>query len=98
MSRSGKTGAARRQLAGEIDRPPTSPNSIPSAARLQLAFTRLGRGGQPTRTLHHSSDDGGSTMQCIGVDVSKQVLVTYDGERERVFPNRKELPHGEAQS
>jgi transposase len=31
-------------------------------------------------------------MQCIGVDVSKQVLVTYDGERERVFPNRKGLP------
>jgi len=31
-------------------------------------------------------------MQCIGVDVSKQILVTYDGERERVFPNRKGLP------
>jgi transposase len=31
-------------------------------------------------------------MQCIGVDVSKQALVTYDGERERVFPNRKGLP------
>jgi transposase len=31
-------------------------------------------------------------MECIGVDVSKQVLVTYDGEQERVFPNRKGLP------
>ena len=26
-------------------------------------------------------------MHCIGVDVSKQELVTYDGLRERVFPN-----------
>ncbi len=31
-------------------------------------------------------------MQCIGVDVGKQALVTYDGEKERVFPNRKDLP------
>ncbi len=31
-------------------------------------------------------------MKCIGVDVSKQVLVTYDGKQERVFPNRKGLP------
>lgn len=31
-------------------------------------------------------------MQCIGVDVSKQVLVTYDGVKERVFPNRRGLP------
>ena len=31
-------------------------------------------------------------MQCIGVDVSKQSLVAYDGEKERVFPNRKGLP------
>ena len=31
-------------------------------------------------------------MQCIGVDVSKQVLVTYDGDKERIFPNRKDLP------
>ena len=31
-------------------------------------------------------------MECIGVDVSKQVLVTYDGERERLFPNREGLP------
>ena len=31
-------------------------------------------------------------MQCIGVDVGKQALVTYDGEQERVFPNRKGLP------
>ena len=31
-------------------------------------------------------------MQCIGVDVGKQALVTYDGEKERVFPNRKGLP------
>ncbi len=31
-------------------------------------------------------------MQCIGVDVGKQVLVTYDGEKERVFPNRVGLP------
>ena len=26
-------------------------------------------------------------MHCIGVDVSKQELVTYDGVEERVFPN-----------
>jgi transposase len=26
-------------------------------------------------------------MRCIGVDVSKQEPVTYDGEKERVFPN-----------
>ncbi len=31
-------------------------------------------------------------MQCIGVDVGKQDLVTYDGEKERIFPNRKGLP------
>jgi len=31
-------------------------------------------------------------MQCIGVDMSKQTLVTYDGMKERVFPNRKGLP------
>jgi len=26
-------------------------------------------------------------MQCIKVDVGKQVLITYDGKKERVFPN-----------
>jgi transposase len=26
-------------------------------------------------------------MHCIGVDVSKQELVTFDGRRERIFPN-----------
>ncbi|MFC2094895.1 transposase [Candidatus Bipolaricaulota bacterium] len=26
-------------------------------------------------------------MNCIGVDVSKQELVTYDGKKERLFPN-----------
>lgn len=26
-------------------------------------------------------------MNCIGIDVSKQTLVTYDGKKERVFPN-----------
>ncbi|MGQ9733301.1 MAG: IS110 family transposase [Candidatus Zipacnadales bacterium] len=31
-------------------------------------------------------------MKCIGVDVSKQLLVTYDGVKERLFPNRKGLP------
>ena len=31
-------------------------------------------------------------MQCIGVDVSKQALVTYDGEKERTFPNKEGLP------
>lgn len=30
-------------------------------------------------------------MNCIGVDVSKQALVTYDGARERVFPNKRGL-------
>ncbi|MBC7093784.1 IS110 family transposase [Candidatus Bipolaricaulota bacterium] len=30
-------------------------------------------------------------MYCIGVDVSKQQLVTYDGERRRTFPNTSEL-------
>ncbi len=31
-------------------------------------------------------------MHCIGVDVSKQELVTYDGLRERVFPNTPSGP------
>jgi len=30
-------------------------------------------------------------MHCIGVDVSKQELVTFDGTRERVFPNTRGL-------
>ncbi|TFH06368.1 MAG: IS110 family transposase, partial [Candidatus Atribacteria bacterium] len=31
-------------------------------------------------------------MHCIGVDVSKQELVTFDGKVERVFPNDRGLP------
>ena len=31
-------------------------------------------------------------MQCIGVDVGKQTMVTYDGEKEQEFPNREGLP------
>jgi len=31
-------------------------------------------------------------MHCIGVDVSKQELVTFDGEQEHVFPNTHGLP------
>ena len=31
-------------------------------------------------------------MHCIGVDVSKQELVTFDGKNERVFPNVAGLP------
>jgi len=30
-------------------------------------------------------------MYCIGIDVSKQELVTYDGERRRTFPNTADL-------
>jgi len=30
-------------------------------------------------------------MHCIGVDVSKQELVTYDGKKERIFPNIRGL-------
>ncbi len=30
-------------------------------------------------------------MYCIGVDVSKQQLVTYDGKRRRTFPNTQDL-------
>jgi transposase len=30
-------------------------------------------------------------MHCIGVDVGKQELVTYDGEKERIFPNDPKL-------
>ncbi|MBC7098743.1 IS110 family transposase [Candidatus Bipolaricaulota bacterium] len=30
-------------------------------------------------------------MYCIGIDVSKQELVTYDGERRRAFPNTADL-------
>ena len=30
-------------------------------------------------------------MYCIGVDVSKQHLATYDGERQRTFPNTRDL-------
>jgi len=31
-------------------------------------------------------------MHCIGVDVSKQELVTFDGTKERTFPNANGLP------
>lgn len=31
-------------------------------------------------------------MHCIGVDVSKQELVTFDGKKERIFPNSRSLP------
>ena len=31
-------------------------------------------------------------MQCIGVDISKQELVVFDGRKERVFPNARGLP------
>jgi len=31
-------------------------------------------------------------MHCIGVDVSKQELVTFDGKRERIFPNIRGFP------
>jgi len=31
-------------------------------------------------------------MHCIGVDVSKQELVTFDGIKERIFPNTHGLP------
>jgi len=31
-------------------------------------------------------------MHCIGVDVSKQELVTYDGKNEYIFPNARGLP------
>lgn len=31
-------------------------------------------------------------MHCIGVDVSKQELVTFDGKAERIFPNDRGLP------
>lgn len=31
-------------------------------------------------------------MNCIGIDVSKQELVTYDGKKERIFPNTQDLP------
>jgi len=30
-------------------------------------------------------------MHCIGVDVSKQELVTFDGSKERIFPNTRGL-------
>jgi transposase len=30
-------------------------------------------------------------MHCIGVDVSKQELVTFDGKKERIFPNTQGL-------
>jgi len=30
-------------------------------------------------------------MYCIGIDVSKQHLATYDGERRRAFPNTHDL-------
>ena len=31
-------------------------------------------------------------MHCIGVDVSKQELVTFDGKTERIFPNERSIP------
>lgn len=90
--RSVKTGTADSQFEGQMDRPPTSQDSIKSAA---LAAARVYEVGLE-RAAHTNSPSHKHgrrfRMHCIGVDVSKQELVTYDGKTERVFPNDRGLP------
>jgi len=79
------------QLAGQMGHPPTSPDSIRSAAHAaarvnEVRLERIAHSNSPSLQV-----DGGSIMNCIGVDVSKQVLITYDGTKVRSFPNHGTL-------
>ncbi len=88
MGRSvGDKTAQVRQFAGQMDRPPTSQDSIRSAAcaAARVYEVRLERAAHTNSPSH--SCGRRFRMHCIGVDVSKQELVTFDGTKERVFPN-----------
>ena len=92
VGRSVKTGTADRQFEGQMDRPPTSQDSIKSAAlaAARVYEVRLERAAHTNSPSHKHGRR--FRMHCIGVDVSKQELVTYDGKTERVFPNDRGLP------
>ncbi len=75
-----------------MDRPPTSQDSIKSAASAaaRVYEVRLERAAHTNSpSLKHERR---FRMHCIGVDVSKQELVTFDGKTERIFPNDRSLP------
>jgi len=75
-----------------MDRPPTSQDSIKSAASAaaRVYEVRLERAAHTNSpSLKHERR---FHMNCIGVDVSKQELVTFDGKTERIFPNDRGLP------
>ena len=80
------------QFEGQMDRPPTSQDSIKSAV---LAAARVYE-VRPERAAHTNSPSlkhgRRFRMHCIGVDVSKQELVTFDGKTERIFPNERSIP------
>ena len=75
-----------------MDRPPIGQDSIKSAV---LAAARVYE-VRPERAAHTNSPSlkhgRRFRMHCIGVDVSKQELVTFDGKAERIFPNDRGLP------
>ena len=79
------------QFVGQTDHPLISLDSIRSATLVAARVYEV----RPERAAHlHSPshlDDGGYTMNCIGVDVSKQELVTYDGSNQGKFPNNGQL-------
>lgn len=79
------------QFVGQMDRPPTSQDSIRSAASAaaRVYEVRLERAAHANSPSH--SHRRRFHMHCIGVDVSKQELVTFDGTKERIFPNTRGL-------
>jgi len=64
------------QFVDQMGRPPTSQDSIRSAAHANF----------PSHLRERRF-----RMHCIGVDVSKQELVTSEGTKERIFPNTRGL-------
>jgi transposase len=80
-----------RQFVGQMDRPPTSQDSIRSAAHIaaRVYEVRLERAAHTNSPAH--SHGRRFLMHCIGVDVSRQELVTFDGTKERIFPNTRGL-------
>ena len=75
VGRSVKTGTADRQFEGQMDRPPTSQDSIKSAAlaAARVYEVRLERAAHTNSPSHKHGRR--FRMHCIGVDVSKQELV-----------------------
>ena len=75
-----------------MDRPPTSQDSIKSAVLPAARVNEV----RPERAAHTNSPSlkhgRRFRMNCIGVDVSKQELVTFDGKAERIFPNERSIP------